>query len=260
MIRNIIARFSHVKWGLPADVKNFVWSPDSVSAFSNHSRHKNAHPDDLPLLWLFQGTMLGNDLWESIDHWWNRFPAHFGMFWTIVQQQPRQKWSLSALRTLAKHVPVDEVENLVASALLCDDGRAWLLASTEYSFYLSNISDEQIQQWVRSTTYSMSSLFEAFESLAKLQRHMQPQHCARIANALANHFNEQEAAVVTNNVAKAWHMSTSDLDKWMEDDKQLPFWFDPVNKISWIEQCAVWTKETGYAIDNKSPLYTIVRG
>lgn len=255
MIVQFLERFRTKKWNKPGEVKNFSWSPDSTAAFARWSAHRDAHVDDLPQAWLFQGTMLGADLWDSVHHWWNRYPLHFGMFWATVQQQPRQKWSQAALRTLAKHVPVDEVQNLVESALLCDDGRAWLLANESYGTYLRNISREQVRQWVRSTTYSMPSLFESFDSLATLQQNMAGgPNASFVADALALHYQEQEQQDPTTNVAKAWGMSTTDLDKWMDEDKQLPFWFDPVNRESWKQQCRKWLSKTGYTLGNNHPL------
>lgn len=259
MIVKLLERFRPPKWSKPAEVKNFAWSPAATTAFMHWSHNKDAVIDDMPLPWLFQGTMLGADLWESIDHWWRRYPAHFGMFWAIVQQQPRQKWSQAALRTLAKHVPVDEVEHLVESALLCDDGRAWMLSSEEYGPYLRNINLEQMQQWVRSTTYSMPSMFEAFDGLVKLQEHIRDSANGHLlAQTLAWHFHEQEKLDPGTNVAKAWGMTTPDLDKWMDEDKQLPFWFDPVNRSSWLEQCRLWVEKTGYVVADASPLRAIL--
>lgn len=260
MIARFLKNLRSPEWKKPCDVKNFVWSPVAMEAFSNWSHNKRAEIDDLPLSWLFQGTMLGADLWESIDHWWNRYPTHFGMFWAIVQTQPRQKWSQAALRTLANHVPVDEVEQLVQSALLCDDGRAWILASEEYSPYLRNITTEQIQQWIGATTYSMQSLFSTFDSLVHLQRCLQESSKKTLIPAtLAWHFQQQEHIDPSSNTGKAWHLITPVLDKWMNDDKQLPFWFDPVNKESWLAQCREWIKATGYSCNENSPLFPILR-
>ncbi len=255
MIRLLLERLRPPKWTKPAEVKKFAWSPATTKAFMQWSHDKQAVQDDLPIAWLFQGTMLGAELWASVDHWWNRYPEHFGMFWAIVQKQPRQKWSQAALRTLAIHVPVDEVENLVRSALLCDDGRAWLLTHQEYGTYLRNIGAEALKEWVRSTTYSMPSLFESFDGLVKLQRHIGqgPQPDA-LAAALAWHFQEQEKLDPSTNVGKAWGMPTAELDKWMDEDKQLPFWFDPVNRTSWQSQCRNWIEKTGYVVDSNSPL------
>lgn len=259
MIARLLERFMPPKWAKPGEVKNFAWSPAVSTAFAHWSHHKNAQMDDLPLPWLFQGTMLGSDLWDSVDHWWRRYPMQFGMFWALVQAQPRQKWSQAALRTLAKHVPIDEVEQLVQSALLCDDGRAWLLASSEYGPYLRNINAEQMQQWVRSTTYSMPSLFEAFDGLVQLQGHIKNSDNKNlVAETLAWHYHEQEKLDPSSNVAKAWGMSTPALDKWMDEDKQLPFWFDPVNRSSWVSQCRNWTEKTGYVVDENSPLSAIL--
>lgn len=255
MILQFLEHFRAKRWNKPGEVKNFSWSPDSTSAFARWSSHRDAVMDDLPQAWLFQGTMLGADLWDSIHHWWNRYPEHFGIFWATVQQQPRQKWSQAALRTLAKHVPVDEVRNLVESALLCDDGRAWLLANKDYGIYLRNISQDQVRQWVRSTTYSMPSLFEAFDSLTKLQLHMmEGPNASYVADALAQHYQEQEHLDPSTNTAKAWVMTTPELNHWMDDDKQLPFWFDPVNRDSWKQQCQKWLAQTNYQLSSTHPL------
>ena len=259
MISSLIERLRPLRWQKPGEVKNFAWSPAVTASFASWSHHKNAQIEDLPLPWLLQGTMLGADLWDSVDYWWRRYPVHFGMFWVVIQEHPRQKWSASALRTLAKHVPVDEVEQLVASALLCDDGRAWMLSSLDYGPYLRNIKLDQLQQWVRATTYSMPSLFETFDSLVKLQDYIQDSPIKNlIAETLAWHYQEQEKLEPTNNVAKAWSMSTADLDKWMDEDKQLPFWFDPVNKYSWISQCRNWVEKTGCLVDENHPLLSIL--
>lgn len=258
MIASFIDRLRPPKWPKPGEVKNFAWSPAVTAAFAHWSHHKNAQMDDLPLPWLLQGTMLGADLWNSVDHWWRRWPMQFGMFWAIIQKSPRQKWSQAALHTLAKHVPVDEVELLVQSALLCDDGRAWMLSSPNYAPYLRNINAEQMQQWVRSTTYSMPSLFETFDSLVMLHGYIQDSHKNLVAEILAWHYHEQEKLEPTSNVAKAWVLSTVDLDKWMDEDKQLPFWFDPVNRASWVAQCRNWADKTGYVVDDESPLFSIL--
>lgn len=259
MIQYVIKCLRSPKWRKPTDVKNFAWSPENKKAFAKWSRNKNAEEDDLPLAWLFQGTMLGAELWEKMDHWWKRFPKHFGMFWAVVQKQPRQKWSRAALHTLSLHVPIDEVENLVESALLCDDGRAWLLASPEYSFYLRHINEEQMRQWVCSTTYSMPNLFEAFESLIKLQSHIKSGYNEHLlASTLLWHYEQQQALDASSNTAKAWNMSTPDLDNWMNEDKQLPFWFDPVNRSSWLAQCRNWVEQTGYNTDDTKSILTII--
>lgn len=260
MIQDFLKKLCAPKWQKPSDVKNFAWSADKTSAFGKWSRNKKAGIDDLPLAWLFQGTMLGTDLWENVDHWWKRFPGHFGMFWSVVQSQPRQKWSRAALHTLSLHVPIDEVENLVQSALLCDDGRSWLLASKDYAVYLRHINEEQMRQWVRSTTYSMPSLFEAFESLIKLQGYTKNEHNEHLlATTLFWHYGQQQALDASSNIAKAWNMSTPDLDNWMNEDKQLPFWFDPVNRSSWLAQCRHWVEQTGYDDNDKSGILSIIR-
>ena len=259
MIASFIERFRPPKWQKPSEIKNFSWSPTVTTAFAHWSHNKNAQMEDLPLQWLLQGTMLGSDLWDSIDHWWRRFPMQFEMFWAVIQAHPRQKWSQAALRTLAKHVPVDEVEKLVQSALLCDDGRAWMLSSSAYGPYLRDMTVEQMQQWVRSTTYSMPSLFETFDSLVKLQGYIQDTSKSNlVAETLAWHYHEQEKLEPTSNISKAWALSTPDLDKWMDDDKNLPFWFDPVNRSSWVTQCRNWADKTGYKIDERNSLFTIL--
>lgn len=259
MIAKLLERLRPPKWSKPGEVQNFTWSPAVAAGFAHWSHHKNAAAGDLPLSWLFQGTMLGADLWDSVDHWWRRYPEQFEMFWAVVQEQPRQKWSQSALRTLAKHVPINEVEQLVQSALLCDDGRAWMLSSEDYGPYLRNIAPEQMQQWVRATTYSMPSLFETFDGLVKLQGHIQhSDNKDLVAFTLAWHYYEQEKLDPSTNVAKAWAMSTHALDQWMDDDKQLPFWFDPVNRSSWQAQCRNWAEKTGHVIDENSPLAAVL--
>ena len=241
-------------------MKDFTWSPAATKAFERWSQHKNAQIDDLPLRLLLQGTMIGNNLWNSVDCWWQRYPKHFGMFWATVQQQPRQPWSQSALRVLAKYVPVEEVEQLVQSALLCPHGRNWLLSSLDYAPYLHNMNNEQIREWVRATTYSMPNLFETFDSLGKLQACLNGSTRHNIvAETLAWQYHEQENLAPNNNVAKAWRLNTTDLNRWMDEDKQLPFWFDPVNRCNWRSECIQWIQQTGYVLHKDHPLFACVQ-
>lgn len=229
-------------WPSQDTVTSFSWTPYTLKAFKKHSHAFNVSSDDLPQSWLFQGTMLGMELWNEVDHWWKRFPAHFGMFWAIVQKQPRQKWSQSALRVLAKHVPIDEVENLVDSAMMCDDGRAWLLADNEYNVYLKQISAEQLLQWVACTTYSMQHVKESFHHLSILQKHVLNPPDA-LTKALLSHLAFQDDQDPTTIAGRAWHLSTAELDRWMDEDKTLPFWFDPVNRESWMSAFEEWKSQ-----------------
>ena len=39
----------------------------------------------------------------------------------------------------------------------------------------------------------------------------------------------------TDRSGRAWRMTTVELDHWMDTDTALPYWFDPVNRQTWID-------------------------
>ena len=240
------------------NAEKWQWTEDKIYAFSHWTSHKDATIDDLPQALVFQGTMGGATLWRSLDHWWLRFPEHFGMFWATVQATPRQKWSSEALTVLAKHIPVDEVEMLVATALLSDDGRAWLLNQKEYNVYLRKIDKDSLAVWAQSTVYSMQDIKLAFESLVLL--HLKGQcPAAPIAAALHIVWETQNHLPLTEIKGQAWNMPTEQLDIWMDEDKDLPWWFDPVNRQTWEICCTQWAQQCNWKPEAHQPLYHVIK-
>ena len=97
---------------------------------------------------------------------------------------------------------------------------------------LKQLSDEPLQEWARATTYSMQHVDDAFASLLRLRTWVGEE---RIQSALDRVETAMNALDATDRSGRAWRMTTVELDHWMDTDTALPYWFDPVNRQTWID-------------------------
>ena len=97
---------------------------------------------------------------------------------------------------------------------------------------LKQLSDETLQEWARATTYSMQHVDDEFAALLRLRTWVGED---RIQSALDRVETAMNALDATDRSGRAWRMTTVELDHWMDTDTALPYWFDPVNRQTWID-------------------------
>ena len=238
-IRTLWKRLWHPTPPWPSAPRNaaFEWAEDWIKSFHRRANDPQAKADELPLEWVVQAIGRQPELWNSLDRWWTRFPSHFVEFWNHVQERPRQPWNAPSLTVVARHLLAQPETRgacpaLVATAAASGAGRMWLLDTPSMRESLKQLSDESLQEWARATTYSMQHVDDAFAALLRLRTWVGED---RIQSALDRVETAMNALDATDRSGRAWRMTTVELDHWMDTDTALPYWFDPVNRQTWID-------------------------
>jgi len=165
--------------------------------------------------------------------WWQKHPEHFSIFWESIKQSPSQKLTSFALEVLAYHIKEAELQPFVNICMLNENGRLRLLQNIYYHHYLHDLSIENAFLWVKPTVYSMEHAKIAFECLSKLIKI--DNHNIHVLNIALDKVMQDQDQHKDQRVKKAWSLSNEDLNQWMDEDKTLPYWFDPINRQTWLE-------------------------
>lgn len=239
MIKQWSHRYHAKAWPSTKDSGNFVWSHKNIILFGHLVASDTSAISSFPNEWLFKGAPLGRSLWENVHIWWTKHPEHFTLFWIQVQIKVHHKWSAHALNVIAKHAPEKDKAYLINTATAGEEGRLWLLSSPEYKHYLCTMNNLQLMAWVEPTTYSMQHLEENFAYLQMLLD-LLGENRALLLSSLQDHLHQTDRIDLKTLAGQAWLLNDLDLNRWMDQDKSLPFWFDPVNRNSWMHHFNRW--------------------
>lgn len=234
------------------------WESEGLEKLHRWIQDPRAQENDIPEHAIAKGVSLNQGYWDIISRWWTRYPKQFALFWKYLEKNPRQPWSPSCLNTLDKH-STDKTK-VINLALLNDEGRFWLLNHATYFKHLENLSDVVLRDWTYSTIHSMQKTQDSFHTLYLLTKkcHIDPE---RTAAALTDvflsmeHPTQEQANGHKQLSYKAWPLSNQELDHWMDEDKTLPWWFDPVNRHTWVQEFKEWSREVRWTPPPESPLF-----